>query len=168
MTRPTRFFPAVTLLAMFGIVSTTLAGEAELRRVNAELPAAAQRLDELFAQARGTVRIWFEDPRSLGKPPLTEAHFAIDHGMEKVELARSTQGSSSEKLADIVFCVGKGTAFYLYRRSGVERYDVKGIGTTSSDLGQLPGRVREVLARPPRRGGSSHDPCSRKPRFRDH
>jgi len=132
MRRTTRLLPAIILPTLLGPISAQ-AGEAEMVRVKAEWPAAARRLDEMFAQVRGTARLSHEDPHATAKLPRTEARFAIDHGMEKVELSRFTQDYRPVKLADIVYCVGEGTAFRLFRRAGDELYIVQGIGTTPSD-----------------------------------
>jgi hypothetical protein len=113
--------------------SVSFADEADVDRVKRELPAAAKRLDQRFAQIRGTARLRYEQLGLEAKLPLTEAHFAIDHGMEKVELVRTTSSSKPIKLADIIYCVGKDTAFQLYRRAGASAYEIKGIGRTTSD-----------------------------------
>lgn len=122
--------PAALLPILLGAISATSAGEVELNRVKSEWPAAARRLDEAFVQVRGSARLWTEKPHALGKSLLTDARFAIDHGMEKVEIERFTSGSKPTKLADIVYCVGEGTAFGLHRRAGAESYNVKGAGTS--------------------------------------
>ncbi len=125
----------VILLILLGTAPAIDAGEAELGRVKSEWPAAARRLDAMFARVRGTARIWREKPRTSAKVDsiLTEAHFAIDHNMEKVELLRFTRDSRPRKLGEVVYCVGEGTAFEPHRPANAKGYTVRGIGTTGKE-----------------------------------
>jgi len=128
--------PAAVLTILIGAIVTASGGEAELSRVKSEWPAAARRLEEAFVQVRGTARLWTdrtESPRASGKSFLDEARFALDHGMEKVELARFTRGSKPTKVADYVYCVGEGTAFRIHRRDGAEGYEIEGVGAAPMD-----------------------------------
>ena len=123
------------LLGLFATVSDAFAGEAELARVRIELPGAARRLDARFAQVRGSARSWFEDPRAAGKSLISETRFVIDHGMEKVEISRFRPSTKPVKLADMVYCIGDGTGFRLYRRVGDRSYRVEGVGATPKVTG---------------------------------
>jgi hypothetical protein len=120
---------------MLLMIIPTDAGEADVRRVRTEWHAAARRLEQAFARVQVKARVWDENPRRKStKPTETEASFAVDHGMQKVELAVFTRDSRRVKLADAVYCVGEGTAFELRRPASVQSYRVKGIGTTSNEL----------------------------------
>jgi hypothetical protein len=127
------YLPATALLIALASNPGTLAGEPEVSRVKSELPAAARRLDGMFAQVQGTARLWYVDRRASSKSLLTEARFAIDHGMEKVELGRFTQEPKPKKLGEFVYCVAEDSAFQLHRLAGKTAYEVHGIGRTSSD-----------------------------------
>jgi hypothetical protein len=111
-------------LTLLWVTCVSIAGEAEVARVKAELPEAARSLDEMFSQVRGKARVWHDNPRLPKQRPPSEAVFAIDHGMEKVELGRT---------AKTVYCVSVDTAFYLHRKAGAASYDVKGIGSELVD-----------------------------------
>ena len=87
----------------------------------------------MFAHVRGTARLWEDNPGVPAKLPLSEDRFAIDHGMEKVDIVRFSRGSKPVKLSDVVYCVGNGTAFHLTRAAGEKDYSVKGIGKTKMD-----------------------------------
>jgi hypothetical protein len=123
-------------LTLLGAVSATLAGEAEVARVKAELPAAARRLDKMFSQVRGKARVWHDNPRLPKQRPPSEAVFAIDHGMEKVEFGHA---------ANSIYCIGEDTAFRLYRKTGARSYEVEGIGLELVDSAPMD-RYRYIAA----------------------
>ena len=128
----TQSLSAIVLVAAVGTIRGTTAGEVELSRVKGEWPAAAQRLDEMFAQVRGRARLWSEGGRSANRFR-DDARFAIDHGMEKVDLERFTAGPKRLKLADMAYCGADGSMFRIVRRAGAESYNVQGIGKTDNE-----------------------------------
>jgi hypothetical protein len=141
---------AIASLNLLGVVPGALAGEAELSRVKSELPPAARRLEEMFSRVRGTARMWEDNPRASTKTPVSEDRFAIDHGMEKVDVSRVSRGAKPVKLSDIVYCVGKGTAFHLIRRNIEQPYVIKGLGKREeyayiSEFGRFVNAHRGVL-----------------------
>ena len=81
---------------------------------------------------RGVARLWSEK-KGTAPRPISVARFAVDHGMEKVEISRSTRSPKPAELGDVVYCVGEGTAFQLSRRAGQTSYEVRGIGANSSE-----------------------------------
>jgi hypothetical protein len=122
----------ITFSVLFAPV-VSLAGEAELHRVEAEWPPAARRLSEAFVTVRGKARITSEKLGATGPPLVREAFFAIDRDRKKVELVHYSTGAHPTKLGEVVYCVGEDTAFEVKRRGETHGYTVGGIGTTNEE-----------------------------------
>jgi hypothetical protein len=90
-------------------------------------------LEALFAQVRGKARLQRDSTRSAKKWPVWQASFALDHGMERVEIERFTLDKPPKELPGLIYCVGPDTAFRLNRAPDTEAFTIVGIGKTELD-----------------------------------
>ncbi len=131
--RPVTVAASVVITLLLTLFSR--ADEEQTARFQGEYPAAARRLVERYARAKGACRLWRTLEGTSELSPVDDAKFAIDHGFEKLFIGRNLSPGPGGKDAtfDIVYCVGKNTDFYLTRLPGSPTFNVEGIGSNPSD-----------------------------------
>jgi hypothetical protein len=106
-------------LALVGLAvaaSLAPAGEAEKARLLAEYPAAAKRLQDRYAQVKGSLTVTENTPPGAAETRTSRITFAVDGGRHKAERRATRQAAGGEpRESTAVFGFGPDDGFTLFR-----------------------------------------------------
>lgn len=108
-----------------------------IEKFKTEYNLAAPRLQERFAQLRGTCRISRQSSKNLDTIQIDEATFHIDHNISKVSIQRPRAVGETGDRSEIVYCIAPDYAFTIGRVPGEKSFEVLSLGADRSDFGRF-------------------------------